>query len=509
MLVGPAIVARNPNSRLILNARTILHFSCQQRRQLHDDSIESSARGLSRIHITSKTRLSIPCLNRGQSRTFVTTAAATDLDAQIIQYYKETRPSESVYQARRKTRARVQSAINKNFGEGYLVKSFGSTAYGQDHSKSDLDLVVLDSHFPAGYRTSAKKRRKSRIYYINTLSSVLKQAGFRIEQAIPTALVPIVKFVDTKTGIRCDLNVNERLGIRNTSMLARYCEILPQLPALVFLVKKWAKSHNLNNPSTRQKGVPASFSSYALTLMIIGHLQLEGLLPNLQEGFHSDRQRLPDGKNIFWVRTRRGYLACDTRFHTEVSWQPPVVPSVSALFESWLRYWEQFEHEHYGMSVREGKLLHRSSGIVLEDSESGLLDADESTGVDETDIVPDPDPDTDTDTDGYGGEPRQKLLAQAMQSAPPTASGTTSQVGGQSNLNKTKSDLLVVMDPFILTKNVCTNIGLKTFSNFRESCRQSLSVMKAEGGCELGDILGQEQESSVGKKHKLHKGPGN
>ena len=71
-------------------------------------------------------------------------------------------------------------------------------------------------------------------------------------------------------------------------MLAKYCEILPQLPTLVFLVKKWAKSYNLNNPSTMQKGVPASFSSYALTLMIIGHLQVRFVVSLLPRRFLAD-----------------------------------------------------------------------------------------------------------------------------------------------------------------------------------------------------------------------------
>lgn len=88
-----------------------------------------------------------------------------------------------------------------------------------------------------------------------------------------------VKFVDSQTGIRCDLNINDRLGLRNTHLLAKYCEIMPQLPVLAFLVKQWAKANNLNTPSSRRKGVPASFSSYALTLMTIGHLQVR-LLEN-------------------------------------------------------------------------------------------------------------------------------------------------------------------------------------------------------------------------------------
>ena len=80
-----------------------------------------------------------------------------------------------------------------------------------------------------------------------------------------------MKFVDPKTGIRCDLNVNDRLGMQNTRLLKEYCELLPQLTVLVYIIKKWAKSHGLNSPSA--KGAAASFSSYALTLMTIVKLQ--------------------------------------------------------------------------------------------------------------------------------------------------------------------------------------------------------------------------------------------
>jgi DNA polymerase sigma len=61
---------------------------------------------------------------------------------------KDTRPSENVIQARKATISRLNTTINSAFGGGYLVKSFGSTVYGIDHAKSDLDLVVLVSQSP-------------------------------------------------------------------------------------------------------------------------------------------------------------------------------------------------------------------------------------------------------------------------------------------------------------------------------------------------------------------------
>lgn len=55
-------------------------------------------------------------------------------------------------------------------------------------------------------------------------------------------------------------------------MIAHYCKLFPPLPALLLAVKKWAKSLGLNNPSGR--GGSASFSSYALSVMTIGYLQV-------------------------------------------------------------------------------------------------------------------------------------------------------------------------------------------------------------------------------------------
>lgn len=41
---------------------------------------------------------------------------------------------------------------------------------------------------------------------------------------------------------------------------------------MIMVIKRWAKSHGLNDASGRTG--PASFSSYALVLMVIGFLQV-------------------------------------------------------------------------------------------------------------------------------------------------------------------------------------------------------------------------------------------
>ncbi len=71
----------------------------------------------------------------------------------------------------------------------------------------------------------------------------------------------------------CDLNINDRLGLHNSDMVNRYCDLSPLLRPMVRVIKKWAKPLKLNSPSIRSGG-RVTFSSYALTLITIAFLQV-------------------------------------------------------------------------------------------------------------------------------------------------------------------------------------------------------------------------------------------
>jgi DNA polymerase sigma len=86
-----------------------------------------------------------------------------------------------------------------------------------------------------------------------------------------------VKFRDPATGLDCDLNTNDQLGLWNTQLISRYCDLAPDLVRpMIMAIKRWAKSHGMNDPSG-QYG-PVTFSSYALVLMVIGFLQASASL---------------------------------------------------------------------------------------------------------------------------------------------------------------------------------------------------------------------------------------
>ena len=81
-----------------------------------------------------------------------------------------------------------------------------------------------------------------------------------------------VKFTDPKSGIACDLNVNERLGFLNSDLIRHYCLMSPLCRDVAVSIKRWAKPLGLND-SSGQHG-PRTFSSYTLTMMTIAFFQV-------------------------------------------------------------------------------------------------------------------------------------------------------------------------------------------------------------------------------------------
>ena len=151
-----------------------------------------------------------------------------------------------------------------------------------------------------------------------------------------------MKFRDPITGLLCDVNTNDQLGLFNTLLITKYCNLDPILRQLLQAIKKWAKSFSYNNPSDPR--TPSSFTSYSLTLMTIGFLQvsflncllvidlwtlssfpqMKGSLPALQANLLplplDDRVELDE---TFWIRSKNGdRLRCDYRFDHAEDWKP-------------------------------------------------------------------------------------------------------------------------------------------------------------------------------------------
>lgn len=58
--------------------------------------------------------------------------------------------------------------------------------------------------------------------------------------------VPIVKVWDPELEVACDLNVNNLIALKNTSMVKAYMEIDDRVRPLAMIVKYWTRQRVIN-----------------------------------------------------------------------------------------------------------------------------------------------------------------------------------------------------------------------------------------------------------------------
>ncbi|KAF9197022.1 hypothetical protein BGZ50_002733 [Haplosporangium sp. Z 11] len=150
--------------------------------------------------------------------------------------------------------------------DGLDVDLFGSHYSGLSTQTSDADFTLMDDN--------------GTVDSVREIADVLRDSGYQNVVAIAKARVPIVSFYDPNTGVHCDMNINQPLGVYNSKLIATYRKIDDRFRPLFFAIRHMAKKHGILGAN---KGF---LSSYALTLMLITFLQSQvspPILPRLQQ----------------------------------------------------------------------------------------------------------------------------------------------------------------------------------------------------------------------------------
>ncbi|XP_062195822.1 protein HESO1-like isoform X2 [Phragmites australis] len=147
-----------------------------------------------------------------------------------------------------------------------IVEAFGSFTMDLFTPKSDLDLSV-------NFNTDIKDQftRKDKISAIRRLSKVLHshQRYGRCYGVLPivTARVPVLKVIDQGTGVECDISVENKDGMSRSMIFKFIASIDERFRILCYLMKVWAKAHDINSPKDR------TMSSMAIISLVAFHLQ--------------------------------------------------------------------------------------------------------------------------------------------------------------------------------------------------------------------------------------------
>ncbi|KAG9111194.1 hypothetical protein FRC07_008082, partial [Ceratobasidium sp. 392] len=416
----------------------------------------------------------------------------------------------------RKIIRHINKLIRDTYGDFYEVMQFGSTGYGVDTDSSDLDLMIRDHERPTGFPPTSGNL--AAVYDVRGIGKILRKAGFVDIFAIPTASVPIVKCRDRFTNIKIDINCNELLGLRNTELLAHYCNIYQPLRPMIFFLKRWAKSYGLNDPSA-QTG-PPGFSSYCLALMTVAYLQASEtrkVLPSVQarfDGAPADRDQ-----HGVWMRVKgKPSLWCDTRWEEVEGWICPDVSLEEAVY-GWFRFWgTEIDYARTGVDIRLGGTIERDrdssasgrgstpTGRKGRKGKRGDSVTNAAAAMKELKLTEPSTPATEDSTEVGSSRPRSDSVATTTESAPigevqmareelndlRAEVDSVPVVNGKAIPHEQpvlwKSHGILVVDPFIRVKNVAGNVAASQVELFRMNCQHTTEAL--ENGLPLDRIMG-------------------
>nr|CAD1840866.1 unnamed protein product [Ananas comosus var. bracteatus] len=211
-------------------------------------------------------------------------ALVSSLDGVLIDVYGNLRPRPVDYEHRR-TLVRVFNIMaTEIFGNsnGFpIVDAFGSFTMDLFTATSDLDLSV---NFSDDTTTNFARENK-----ISTLRKLAKRLGGIVFGVLPVlhARVPVLKVRDRGTGVECDISVENKDGITRSRIFSLVSSIDERFRILSYLMKTWAKAHDINSPKDR------TVSSMSIISLVAFHLQTRN--PPILPPFSAF---LKDGTNI-------------------------------------------------------------------------------------------------------------------------------------------------------------------------------------------------------------------
>lgn len=196
---------------------------------------------------------------------------STEMDRQLtacaLNLYDTLVPTEAEINRKHAFFNWLQGLIRSEWPEVKL-HMFGSTANRlcvTGSSDVDVCLITPPSFDP--------------LRIIRQIAGLLRRKRMKNVLPLLHARIPIVKFLDPRSGCCCDICVNNILAVHNTRMLHHYSQIDERFSQMAFIIKHWAKQRKINDPYL------GTLSSYAYLLMIIYYLQnlKHPVLPVLQD----------------------------------------------------------------------------------------------------------------------------------------------------------------------------------------------------------------------------------
>ena len=200
---------------------------------------------------------------------------------EIIDFYNWVKPQDYEGRVRADLLKRLSLAFNRL--EPGELKAFGSYAAGLYLPVGDMDLVYLTRAFKPGRIGKGGLPPKPPTRLLHRFGDLLENHRIARQGTILKILhakVPIIKFVDDRTGLKVDLSFDNDSGITANETFQSWKVAYPTMPIIVAIIKQFLMVRGLNDVATGGLG---GFSIICLVTSLVQHMPGIGPSANLGE----------------------------------------------------------------------------------------------------------------------------------------------------------------------------------------------------------------------------------
>ncbi|ODA76978.1 hypothetical protein RJ55_07495 [Drechmeria coniospora] len=191
------------------------------------------------------------------------------LHKEIVDFYEYVRPREFEQRIRAELVDNIRRAMQR---DGRTFTSFEILPFGSYMSElylptSDMDLVVCSAAYLRNnwHKTS---NIKSLLYKFRNVITTQGIANRESIEVIAHARIPLVKFVDKRTGLKVDVSFENIGGVHAVDTFLAWKKDYPAMPILVTVIKHFLLMRGLNEP------VNGGIGGFSVICLVVSMLQM-------------------------------------------------------------------------------------------------------------------------------------------------------------------------------------------------------------------------------------------
>lgn len=187
------------------------------------------------------------------------------LHKEIADFYHYVKPQTYEQEIRMRLVGRVKDFLGRCYANAE-VGFFGSFAAGLYLPNADMDLVVLSRNYKNGGYPELGQSKKHLYKFAKDLTNcMIARPGSTV--VIAGAKVPLVKYIDSKTGLKVDISFENETGLEANMTYKKWKEQYPAMPIIVTMIKQFLMMRGLHEVFTGGLG------GFGVTCMVVSLFQ--------------------------------------------------------------------------------------------------------------------------------------------------------------------------------------------------------------------------------------------